>query len=251
VRVDRRTLLCGLLFAAVAGAFLLLPALSLVVSMLTPTELEPATVHVPPLLGEAIWARGLGGRATELQPINPFTIGRMASCHLLAERLDDQTERDAQHDQCFTLIPGVQAIAYLASVHMRGDGVWQDPRVPFVQIAMMTRLSNTWTRAELLDTLAARGEFPLGFIGVDNAARGYFGRPAAELALPQAALLGALIGERRLDPWCNPERAAALRRRVLMRMRDNLVIDDAALEIANRTELGLTAPPVNHRPCAD
>ena len=59
---------------------------------------EPATTHVPPLLGEAIWARALGGQATELQPVNPFTIGRMASCHLLAERFEDQAERDAQHE---------------------------------------------------------------------------------------------------------------------------------------------------------
>ena len=175
----------------------------------------------------------------------------MASCHLLAERFDDQAARDAHHDECFKLIPAVQGIGYLASVHMRGDGVWQDPRVPFVQIAMMTKVSSSWTRAELLDTLAARGEFPLGFIGADSAARGYFGRSAAELALPQAALLGAMIGESRIDPWCNPERAAALRRRVLSRMRDNLAIDDAALEAANRAELGLTTPPSNHKPCAD
>ena len=175
----------------------------------------------------------------------------MASCHLLAERFDDQAARDAQHDECFKLIPAVQGIGYLASVHMRGDGVWQDPRVPFVQIAMMTKVSSTWTRAELLDTLAARGEFPLGFIGADSAARGYFGRSAADLALPQAALLGAMIGESRIDPWCNPEGAAALRRRVLSRMRENLAIDDAALEAANRAELGLTTPPSNHKPCAD
>jgi len=34
-------------------------------------------------------------------------------------------------------------------------------------------------------------------------------------------------------------------------MRDNLAIDDAAMESANRSELGLTAPPSNHKPCAD
>jgi len=251
VRFDRRTLFFGLLFAGVAGGFLLLPAISLVGSLLIPSQPEPAATHVPPLLGDAIWARALGGHAAELQPVNPFTIARMASCHLLAERFEDQAERDAQHDECFKLIPAVQAIGYLASVHMRGEGVWQDPRVPFVQIALMTKLSNTWTRAELLDTLAERGEFPLGFIGADSAARAYFGRAADELALPQAAMLGAMIGENRIDPWCNPERAAGLRRRVLRRMRDNLAIDDAAMEAANRSELGLTTPPSNHRRCAD
>ena len=251
MQFDRRTLVLGILFAGVAGGFLLLPAVSLVGSLLAPSQPTPATTHVPLLVGEAIWARGLGGRATELQPVNPFTIARMASCHLLAERSDTQAERDAQHDECFKLIPAVQAIGYLATVHMRSEGVWQDPRVPFVQIATITRLSSTWTRAELLDSLAERGEFPLGFIGADNASRGYFGRSAAELALPQAALLGSMIGESRIDPWCNPERAASLRRRVLEHMRDNLAIDDAAMESANRSELGLTAPPSNHKPCAD
>ena len=49
-------------------------------------------------------------------------------------------ERDAEHDECFKLIPAVQAIEYLATVHMRSEGVWQDPRVPFVQIAMVTKM---------------------------------------------------------------------------------------------------------------
>jgi len=97
VRFDRRTLFFGLLFAGVAGGFLLLPAISLVGSLLAPSQPEPATTHVPPLVGEAIWARALGGQATKLQPVNPFTIGRMASCHLLAERFEDQAERDAHH----------------------------------------------------------------------------------------------------------------------------------------------------------
>ena len=57
MRFDRRTLFFGLLFAGVAGGFLLLPAVSLVGSLLAPSQPEPATTHVPPLLGEAIWAR--------------------------------------------------------------------------------------------------------------------------------------------------------------------------------------------------
>ena len=32
------------------------------------------------------------------------------------------------------LLPGVQAVGYLSTVHMRSEGVWQDARVPFVQI---------------------------------------------------------------------------------------------------------------------
>ena len=79
MQFDRRTLVLGILFAGVAGGFLLLPALSLVGSLLAPSQPRPATTHVPVLVGEAIWARGLGGRATELQPVNPFTIARFNS----------------------------------------------------------------------------------------------------------------------------------------------------------------------------
>ena len=40
-----------------------------------------------------------------------------------------------------------------------------------------------------------------------------------------------------------------MRRHVLTKMRHNLVIDDAALELADMSELGLTTPPPNHTPC--
>jgi len=132
---------------------------------------------------------------------------------------------------------------------MRTQGVWQDPRVPFVQIAEMTKLTNTWTRAELVDALAERGEFALGLQGVYQASQAFFHEPVAGLSLPKTALVAALLGQRRVDPWCMPEQAATLRRRVLERMRDNLVIDDAAVQSANLTELGLVAPPANHQPC--
>lgn len=247
MRLEPRQLFGGLIVAGMAGAALFLPAIYFVGTMLSPSQPVPASRRVPPLLADAIWARANGGRATELQPLNPFTIGRMASCHILAER-HEPAERQRQHDQCMELMPGVQAAAYLSSIHMKSEGVWQDPRVPFVQVAMVTRMSAKWTKADLLATLAERGEFGAGFIGAEAAARGYFGRPADQLTLPQAALIGAMTGDRRVDPWCDPVAAATLRRQVLERMRDNGVIDEAAYQSANRTELGLTVRPV-HKPC--
>jgi hypothetical protein len=248
VRVEPRRVFIFLVIAGIAGGFLFLPAVSLIGSLLLPSDPPPAAAHVPPVMGDALWAKTLGGRANELQPINPFTIGRMLSCHVLAERYEPG-QRDAQHDECFKLIPAVQGVAYVSSLHMRTQGVWQDPRVPFVQIAEMTKLASTWTRAELIDALAERGEFILGLQGVDQAAHAFFNRRAAELSLPQTALVAALLGQRRLDPWCEPEAAASMRRRVLERMRDNGVIDDAAMQAANVAELGLIAPPDDHTPC--
>ena len=147
------------------------------------------------------------------------------------------------------LMPAVEAVGYLSTVHMRSEGVWQDPRVPFVQIATMTKLSGTWTRAELLDTLAERGEFGPVFQGAEAAARGYFGIAEDQLTLSQAAMLAGLMGNRRIDPWCSPAAIADRRRKVLELMRDNLDIDDAAFEAASRSDLGLVDPPSAHPPC--
>lgn len=143
----------------------MLPAISFIGTLLLPTPLMPATEPAPALLGDAIWARANGGRAAELQPVNPFTIGRIASCHVLAERYQESEQdpaHEARHDECMQLMPAVEAVGYLSTLHMKSHGVWQDVRVPFVQIAMITRMSGKWTKAEVLNTLAARGEFGAG-----------------------------------------------------------------------------------------
>jgi hypothetical protein len=244
-----RNVIVTLIGLGMAGALLFLPAVSMVGGLLAPSQPTPSTTGVPPLIGHAIWARANGGRATELQPINPFTLGRMASCHLLAERFDDRRERDAQHDDCFKLLPGLQAIGYLSSLHMQSVGVWQDARVPFVQIATIRRMSDTWTRDDVINSLAAHAEFRHGWRGVDAAARGFFARAPSELSLEQVALLAAMIGDLHLDPWCDSAGAAQRRGRVLDEMRENLAIDAAAAERANVAPLGLTTPPASHQGC--
>lgn len=249
MRIEPRRIATGLVLAGAAGALFFLPALAFIGDTFVSHDV-PAQTHVPALIGNAIWARANGGAATTLQPLNPFTVGRMAGCHVLAEvRNSERAAADAAHDDCMTLLPGIEAVGYLSSVHLRSEGVWQDPRVPFAQIATMTRTTGTWTREQLLDTLAERGEFAPGFIGVEQAALGFFKRSPADLTVAQAALIAALLGNQRLDPWCQPAAAALSRRRVLERMRKNGVIDDATFEDANRSELGLIDPPPSHTPC--
>lgn len=245
----RGAIITTLAIGALAGAVLILPTLTFVGSVLGPAQPVPTQHHATPLIADAIWARARGGQATELQPINPFTLGRMISCHVLAEQRDTSAEREKEHDRCMTLMPGIEAVGYLSLAHMRSEGVWQDPRVPFVQIAQMTKLSSTWTRAELVDTLAERGEFGPVFHGVEAAARGYFARPASELTIPQVAMLVGIMGSRRADPWCAPELVAAQRHLVLERMRDNGVIDAAAFDEADRAALGVIDPPKTQPPC--
>lgn len=251
MRPEPRRVLTGLVLLGLAGGLMALPTVMWIGDFLLQSRVAPAATPVPPLMADAIWARANGGRATELQPLNPFTLGRMMACHALAER-HDEPRRAQEHELCMQLIPGLEGIGYLANLHLQGEGVWEDVRVPFAQLATMGRVTSSWTKAELVNTLAARAAFTQGFIGLENASRGYFGKASAELTLPQAALLAAFLGDRaHADPWCHPGGAADLRRRILERMRDNGAIDDAALDAANRAELGLAPAPPQHKPCAD
>jgi hypothetical protein len=59
------------------------------------------------------------------------------------------------------------------------------------------------------------------------------------------------MGDRRVDPWCDPESAAAMRLRILERMRDNGVISAGDFDQASIAELGLGAAPDGRPPCRD
>lgn len=250
MRIEPRQLASGLVLIALAGALFTLPAIVFIGDTFLPRHIEPAAAQVPPVVADALWAHAGGGRATELQPLNPFTVGHFAGCHLLAETRSDGAARIAEREKCMTVIPAFAAVGYLSAAHLRQEGVWQDPRVPFAQIATMTRMSGTWTRAQLIDTLAERAEFTQAFVGIEAASRGFFGHALSDLSLPHAALLAAMVGNRNFDPWCDARKAAALRRRVLEQMRDNGAIDDAALESADRADLGLGPAPAQHKTCA-
>lgn len=249
MRFDPRRALLALAAAGAFGGLMFLPALVWVGDLLAPPPPVPVAAPVPRLLADALWAQARGGRADTLQPLTPFTFGRMASCLALAEATEDRVERQRRHDACMPLLPAIEGIGYLAKVHMRSEGVWQDPRVPFVQLATMARMADRWTKAELLNTLAARGHYGFGWHGADTAARGYFGKAPGALALHQAALLGGLIGDRNRDPWCHPEEARRIRRRILEGMRNNLAISEAEFSAAAEGPLGLAARPPDQPPC--
>ena len=252
MRVSEKRTLIGMFIGGTGVAILILPAIYFLGLWLAPPRPVPVTTHIPRLLSDAIWARADGGRATELQPLNPINFVRHRTCRAIAARTDDLKLRGERRAECMKQLPAVQAADYLSGVHIRDEhadsGGFREGISQFATAAWLTR---SWTKAELVDTLAARGEFGTTWRGADAAARGYFARDAARLTLSQAALLAGLLGDRRTDPWCDPSTAADMRRRVLERMRDNLAIDDAAFEAANLTELGLVPPPADHKPCPD
>jgi len=250
VRKGEPRTLAVIVVAGVTGAILFMPAVYFLGLWLAPPRPVPATTHVPPILSEALWARADGGRATELEPLNPISFVKHRICRAIAARTDDPKLRAERRAECMKQLPAVQAADYLSGVHMRDQHV--DPssfRMGIGQFATAAWLTRSWTKAELIDTLAARGEFEFDWRGVDAAARGYFGRDVRGLQLPQAALLAGLIGDRATDPWCDSGAALSIRHRILERMLDNFAIDDATFRAADASPIDLGPPPAGHNPC--
>lgn len=246
----RRTLI-GLAIAGMCGAAVFPFAIYYIGLAVAPPRPVPSHAPVPPRLADAIWARAAGGRAGALTPITPLSLSRMLACVAVEDFLDDTPGDARRMEACRRHLPAIEGAEYLTNVHMRDANYVPSFRTGLSNFSTMVWMTHSWTRAEFLSTLAERAEFNIGVRGVDRAAEVLFKRPAGELALPQAALIAAMIGDRRTDPWCDPEAAANMRRRVLERMRQDGVIDEAAYQAANTSELGLVAPPPTHKPCDD
>ncbi len=98
----------------------------------------------------------------------------------------------------------------------------QDSRSVLGKIAQgwnALRLEATVSKNEILTAYLNKAPYGLNLIGAEAAARRYFGKPALELTLPEAALLAGLPkSPRAFQPLKNAERAKARRNHVLGRM---------------------------------
>jgi hypothetical protein len=244
-----RRSLTGLAIAGLLGAAAFPFSLYYIGLAIGPSRPMPARQPVPPLLANAIWARAGGGRAAELTPITPLSMLRLAAC-VANEDFWDTTPGDARRvAACRGHMPALEGLEYFANVHMRDADYTPGFRTGLSRFSTSVWVTHAWTKTEFLNALAERAEFSFRVRGVDHAARALFDRSASELDLPQAALTAAMIGDRRVDPWCNPEAAANMRRRVLERMLEDGAIDEAAYQSANMADLGLVPPPGMHTPC--
>lgn len=252
MRLTPRQTLFGLALAGLIGVPLLLATYLSLGLWFAPPWPGPATSRqVAPLVAEALWARANGGANTDLNPFGPINLARLVFCMAQAEREGPGELRDAAQAECRRHhAPAFEAMEYLSGLHVQSAGFkepgFREGHARFVTTIWMTR---SWTKDELVNTLAERGEFGMRFRGLEAAAQGYFGVPAAQLTVPQAAMVAALIGGVGPDPWCDPEAASILRHRILLGMRDNGTIDERAYEAADRSELGLTRPSVTHPGC--
>ncbi len=100
-------------------------------------------------------------------------------------------------------------------------------------------------KADVLETYLNAVYFGHGAYGVEAAARRYFGVPASELTVSQAAMLAGLIrAPGRYSPIAEPEAAHERRDKVLVRMRELGYISQKMQREASEAELTL-APPRN------
>jgi penicillin-binding protein 1A len=106
------------------------------------------------------------------------------------------------------------------------------------EAALAWQLEQKWTKDHILTAYLNTIYFGNGAYGVERAARTYFGHPAAELTLPEAALLAGIPEDPSLyDPVTHPGIARARRATVLGLMLQQRVIDPAEYRAALATPM--------------
>ncbi|MCF6508379.1 penicillin-binding protein, partial [Blastococcus sp. MG754426] len=110
----------------------------------------------------------------------------------------------------------------------------------------------TYSKDELLTRYLNIVYFGQNAYGVQPAARAFFGVDAAELTLPQAALLAGLVqSPQDHDPFTDPEGATIRRNQVLARMAEQGYISPEQEAEAAAAPLGLAPGPAPRRGCVE
>src|SRR5947207_4400599 len=100
------------------------------------------------------------------------------------------------------------------------------------------RIERQFTKQQILELYVNRIYFGNGCYGVETASQSYFGKSAAQLNLPEAALLAGLIrGPNRFSPLKNPEGAAEQRNVVLDRMVALKTLSPAEADEAKKAKI--------------
>lgn len=113
-----------------------------------------------------------------------------------------------------------------------------------LEAVLARRIEEQYTKDQILEMYLNRIYFGAGYYGVEAAARGYFGKPAAQLSLGESAALAALIrNPNRLAPSRNLDAAMEGRDEVLARMEQLRLITPDERTAAQAQQLQVTARP--------
>lgn len=106
----------------------------------------------------------------------------------------------------------------------------------FKEAVLARRLEERYSKRAILEAYLNRVYFGDGYYGIEAAALGYFGKPAADLDPVESATLAGLIkGPSLYSPTKAPELAKARRDLVLHLMREQGLLDGAAYQAAVAT----------------
>ncbi|MCF6743017.1 penicillin-binding protein [Blastococcus sp. KM273128] len=113
-------------------------------------------------------------------------------------------------------------------------------------------MESTYSKDELLTRYLNIVYFGQNAYGVQPAAQAFFGVDAAELSLPQAALLAGLVqSPQDHDPFTDPEGATVRRNQVLARMAEQGYVTPEQQAEAAAAPLGLAPAPAPRRGCVE
>ena len=112
------------------------------------------------------------------------------------------------------------------------------------EVLVAARLEERYSKFQILEEYLNTIYFGEGYYGVEAASRGYFGKSAMDLNLPEAALLAALVRSPSYDAPCvSPSRAVKRRNLVLGLMRRQQRISAPELQ----TALAARIPHASHK----
>jgi penicillin-binding protein 1A len=103
------------------------------------------------------------------------------------------------------------------------------------ELILAARIERLYTKDQILEMYLNKVYFGDGRYGVEAAARGYFGKHASDLSVPEAALLAGLVkSPSSYAPTVSMERAVARRNVVLQAMAETGSIDRATSQAARK-----------------
>jgi penicillin-binding protein 1A len=113
-------------------------------------------------------------------------------------------------------------------------------RRKFQELILASRIERIYTKPQILELYFNKVYFGDGLYGAEAAARGYFGKHASELNVPEAALLAGLVkSPSSYAPTVSRERAMARRNIVLQAMLESNAIDQTTWKSAKASKLVL------------
>jgi penicillin-binding protein 1A len=118
----------------------------------------------------------------------------------------------------------------------REKKLWRKVR----EIALAGRIERMYSKDEILELYLNKIYFGDGLYGAEAASRGYFGKPASDLDLGEAALLAGLVNAPSVNaPTVSMPRAIARRALVLNTMREHGIITEEAFARASKEKIKL------------